>query len=114
MHSFLFKWRLKLASNGLEYENDVALVNAIKSNSQFDEILEIIAQKENISESDQQKIQMRFEKAKKSESYEEKIISMAFLIQAAWENDSYFDWREVCSIQESKDQDGPTKPNSIF
>ena len=98
MHSFLFKWRLKLASNGLEFENDAALVNAIKSKSQFDEILEVIAQKENISESDQQRIQMRFEKAKKSESYEEKIISMAFLIQAAWENDSSFDWREVFSV----------------
>ena len=101
MHSFLFKWRLKLAANGLEFENDSSLVAAIKSNSQYDEILEVIAQKENISESDQQKIQMRFEKAKQSESYEERVISMAFLIQAAWENDSSFDWRQVCSNRES-------------
>ena len=91
MHSFLFKWRLKLASNGLEFENDASLINAIKS-TQFQQILEVIAQKENA----QQKIQTRFEKAKKSESYQERIISMAFLIQAAWENDTSFDWKEVC------------------
>jgi len=97
MHSFLFKWRLKLASNGLEFENDAALVNSIKSNPQFHQILEVIVQKENISETDQQKsIQKRFEKAKKSESYLDRIISMAFLIQAAWENDSSFDWKEHC------------------
>ena len=93
MHSFLFKWRLKLASNGLEFENDASLINAIKS-TQFQQILEVIAQKENAT--DQQKIQTRFEKAKKSESYPERIISMAFLIQAAWENDASFDWKEVC------------------
>ena len=94
MHSFLFKWRLKLASNGLEFENDAALVNSIKS-TQFNEILEVIvAQKENAT--DHQKIQTRLEQAKKSESYQERIISMAFLIQAAWENDSSFDWKKVC------------------
>ena len=94
MHSFLFKWRLKLASSGLEFENDAALVNSIKS-TQFNEILEVIvAQKENAT--DHQKIQTRLEKAKNSESYQERIISMAFLIQATWENDSSFDWKEVC------------------